>query len=102
MSDIRHKWYDIGLSLHVRRNDLDDLKHSQANNQRKLLTVINIWLTSKLSPVTWETVITAMKSPIVNNKDKAREIHQYLSTGKSNKLLLIITRLSMMVFRLLL
>ena len=87
--DISDKWYDIGLSLQVRRSVLDNLKHNQRDNDDKLFVVINNFLTSQSSLVNWETVITAIESPTVNDKETADLIHQYLSTGKSNKLLLL-------------
>ena len=86
---ISDKWYDIGLSLQVRRNVLDDLKHDQRDNNYKLFAVIGNFLTSQSSPVNWGTVIAAIESPTVNDKETADLIHQYLSTGKSNKLLLL-------------
>ena len=86
---IRDKWYDIGLSLQVRRNVLDDLKHDQKGNGYKLVVVIKNFLTSQSSLVNWETVIGAIESPTVNDKETADLIRQYLSTGKSNKLLLL-------------
>ena len=83
------KWYDIGLSLQVRRNVLDDLKHDQMDNDYKLFAVIDNFLTSQSSLVNWETVIVAIESPTANDKETADLIRQYLSTGKSNKLLLL-------------
>ena len=67
--DNRDKWYKIGLSLQVHCNVLDNLKHSQVNEYDKLVNVINIWLTSQSSPFTWETVITVIDIPSVNNKE---------------------------------
>ena len=87
--DISDKWYDIGLSLQVRRNVLDDLKRNQMDNISKLFAVINNFLTSQSSLVNWETVIGAIESPTVNDKETADLIRQYLSTGKNNKLLLL-------------
>ena len=89
LNDMRDKWYDIGLSLQVRRNILDDLKQSEDSNLTKLLNVCDNWLTTEPSPVMWETVITTIDSLVVNNKSKADLIRQYLSTGKRNKLLLL-------------
>ena len=88
LDDISDKWYDIGLSLQVRRNVLDDLKRNQMDND-KLFAVIENFLTSQSSLVNWETVIAAIESPTVNDKETADLIRQYLSTGKSNKLLLL-------------
>ena len=86
---ISDKWYDIGLSLQVRRSVLDDMKHVQMDNGYKLISVIGNFLTSQSSLVNWETVIAAIESPTVNDKETADLIRQYLSTGKSNKLLLL-------------
>ena len=86
---IREKWYDIGLSLQVRRSVLDEIKQSEDNNYTKLNKLINVWQETQPSPDTWETIITAIESPIVNKKVTADLIRQYLSTGKSNKLLLL-------------
>ena len=84
---IRDKWYDIGLSLQVPRNVLDDLRLSKGDNMDNLDAIIDIFQTTQ--PSMWETVITAIESPIVNDKETADLIRQYLSTGKSNKLLLL-------------
>ena len=83
---IREKWYDIGLSLQLCHNVLDDLKCSPKFNGEKLFAVVDNLLTSQLFSVTWETVITAIESPIVNNKELADLIRHNLSTGKNNRL----------------
>ena len=76
-------WHEIGLSLKVPRNILNCLKRSQESDAIKLSEVIHSWLTTTESHlVTWETVIAAIKSPIVNNIKKATEIHEYLTRGK--------------------
>ena len=66
---------------------MDDLKHNQNDNVQKLIAVIISWNNNEPSTVTWETVINGMKGPIVNNQFIADMIHQYLSGGKSSKLL---------------
>ena len=85
--NIRDKWNEIGLALHVHCNILADLKHLNYSDTFRLLSVINICITQP-SPITWEMVIIAMENPIVNNKEKADLICHYLSAGKSNKLLM--------------
>ena len=95
---IRDKWYDIGLSLQVRRNVLDEIKQSEDNDVTKLEKVTNIWEDTKSSPDTWETMITAMESPVINNKEIADMIRQYLKISKllllSNEVVLLILSLS--------
>ena len=95
---ISDKWYDIGLSLQVRRNVLDEIKQSEDNDVTKLKKVVNIWQDAKSSSTTWETMITAAESPVINNKEIADEIRQYLQFSKllllSNEVILLILSLS--------
>ena len=96
--DISDKWYDIGLSLQVPRNVLNDLRQSEGHNIVKLNKVLNIWNDTKSSTVTWQTVITAMESSVINDKGIANKIHQDLKLSKllllSNEVVLLILSLS--------
>lgn len=53
---------------------------SQKTNVEKLHAVIDNLLTAHPFPVSWETVITAIESPIVNNKELPDLIRQYLTS----------------------
>ena len=86
---IKENWYDIGLSLQVSRHALDDFKRTWNGNEENLNAVIGNFLTSHSSSVNWETVITAIEGFIVNSKETANLIRQYLNTGKSNNFLVI-------------
>ena len=89
LDDICDKWYEIGLALHVHPNFLDDPQLRHCDDTFRLSNIINRWVNHS-SSVTWEMVINAMESPIVKNKAKAEMICHYLSTGKSNKLLMML------------
>ena len=83
LASVSNLWLEIGLSLDVSYNILDCLRLSQESDAIKLSEVIHSWLTTTESHlVTWETVIDAIKGPIVNNIKKANEIYQYLTKGK--------------------
>ena len=83
LADINDKWYEVGVSLKVSQSVLNGLKECEKSNTYKLDQVIESWLTTTESHlVTWETVIDAIKSPIVNNIKKATEIHEHLTRGK--------------------
>ena len=83
LADISNLWHEIGLSLKVPHSILDGLKRSQESDAIKLSEVIHSWLTTTESHfVTWETVITSIKGPVINNNKKATEIHQHLTKGK--------------------
>ena len=82
LADIDDKWYEIGLSLKVGDNVLNGLESEKRKNVIKLNEILQIWITTKSSPVTWDTVITVMKGRLVNNVQKAKEIIEYLTKGK--------------------
>ena len=78
MVDISHQWNIIGIALKVSDNVLEDLQTSEKHSKVKLNTVIRTWFTSQPSPVTWDTVISAIEGRIVNNLAKANEIRDHL------------------------
>ena len=85
LADISHLWPEIGLSLDVSDNVLDGLISCQERDTVKLAKIIDSWLISNTSQphfITWETVIDAIKGPIVNHVIKANALHQYLTKGK--------------------
>ena len=70
----------------MRRKFLDNLKLCQDNDDEKFTEVIKAWKDSRPSPVTWQTVITALESPIIDSKEIADKIRAFV---KSSKLLLL-------------
>ena len=50
----------------------------QRSNTIKLSIVIENWITTTSSPLIWETIIHAVEGPIVNDKNKAKEILEHL------------------------
>ena len=82
LATINHKWYEVGLAFRISDDVLEGLHLERDNNMTKLSKVIKKWIDTKSSPVTWETVISAIEGPIVNNKNKADEIREYLITSK--------------------
>ena len=83
IANIDDKWHEIGLSLNLPRNVLNHLKQRQDSNIIKLSEVIHTWLTTQSLPVTWKTIITAIKGGFVKNKEKADEICKHLGLPMS-------------------
>lgn len=75
-------WYEIGLSLRVHHSVLNNLKCSPGCAYYKLKKVIKNQKESEPSPITWKTVISAIESPIVNNKEIANDIRYNFKYGK--------------------
>ena len=72
-------WYIIGLGLDVPRNVLNGLMVIPHSNTYKLDQVIQTWIDSTDQYlVTWETVLTAIEGPIIDNKNKASQICKFL------------------------
>lgn len=83
LSDISACWYNIGLALRVCSNDLESIKTDiQGDNIIKLNKVIENWITTCSSSVSWQTLIIAIEGPIVNNRQKATEIRDYLDNSQ--------------------
>ena len=80
LANISADWEKIGLALNVSRNDLKSLRQKNIDETIKLSEVIAKWMETESSPVTWETLISAIEGPIVNKKQKGKEIRDYLYT----------------------
>ena len=70
---------------------MEDLKQSDDDNLTKLKKVIDIWKDTKSSSVTWETMITAIESPVIDRKEIADEIRQHLKSSKLSILSLLLS-----------
>ena len=88
----------IGISLMVSHNDLESINQSSINDIEKLSAVIDKWKDLQSSPFTWETVISCIEGPSVNNERKAIEIIQYLSKGNYYLILNIQTNDTVIVY----
>ena len=85
LADIDNKWCEIGLSLKIADSVLNGLKSKNMENILKLDEVLQSWIKTDSSPVTWDTMIAAIEGPLVNNMQKAKQILEYLTKGKLNK-----------------
>ena len=79
LADLSACWETIGIALRVDDNALDTLSRSSDSDTIKLNNVIRTWKSTKSSPDTWETLISAIEGRIVNKKAKADEIRAYLA-----------------------
>ena len=79
LAPIDHNWYHIGLALNVREGILMSLAQSSFSNLTRLSHVVQSWIDTQSMPVTWETVIFAVESPIVNNMTVAANLRDYLT-----------------------
>ena len=82
LADISSRWQTIGLALRVDGNTLSGISRNNAHDSDavKLDIVIETWKSTKSSPYTWETLISAIGGPLVNHQAKVDEIRTYLAS----------------------
>ena len=79
LTDIKHKWNEIGWALEVGRGVLGSCTNSYEEDGNKLATVLESWVDTMVTDVTWETVIAAVEGPIVNHKSTSVRIRDFLA-----------------------
>ena len=68
-------WYNIGLLLHIPHTTLDRFKQTYTDPLELMREMLKHWLDATTDPPpTWEAVITALKSPLVNKKNVAAQL----------------------------
>ena len=66
------KWYRIGLQLGIEGQELNTME--QYDIIRRFSTIFDEWKSRRTSPFTWETILKALKSPLVGENQLAAEI----------------------------
>ena len=72
---VRASWYNIGLQLNVLYTTLDRFRELYSDPSDLLREMLKFWLKTAVDPPpTWETVVTALRSPSVNEKSVAAQL----------------------------
>ena len=83
LQPIQHKWLDLGGVLHIPQQTLNILSQ-YLNPEDGLKAVLQEWMQTKDSILTWETLRDAVAS--VGEKDLSQSInHQYVVVSNSSK-----------------
>ena len=77
LAEIQSQWSTLGTALNVPEEMLPVNQQSVPDNV-KLKATLQAWIDTRSSPVTWKTVMEAVKSPIINNRRVGDEIRKYL------------------------
>ena len=74
-------WYNIGLLLHIPHTTLDRFKQVYTDPLELMREMLKHWLDTTVDPPpTWEAVITALKSPLVNKMNVAAQLESKYCT----------------------
>ena len=68
---VRGSWYKIGLLLDIPHTTLDCFKQNYSDQSDLMCEMLKHWLDTAVDPPSWEAVVTALRSPIVNKKNIA-------------------------------
>ena len=76
-SDISSEWNSVGMELNISMNDRDTLRRDiSLTDTEKLERILNEWRRSETKPVTWRTMLIALKS--LGRQDLIRKVIDYL------------------------
>ena len=80
LNDVRAKWYNIGLQLHVSVGTLDAIKEQYDDLSHCLRETLKTWLKTSPSPPTWSNIVDALRSSTVGEVRLAADLeHKYCS-----------------------
>ena len=72
---VRTSWYNIGLELDIPHTELDWFEQKHSDSSDLLCEVLKYWFKTATDPCpTWEAVVAALRSPIVNEKFIAEQL----------------------------
>ena len=72
---VRASWYNIGLELDIPYTTLDCFKQNYSDQLDLMREMLKHWLKAAVDPCpTWEAVVRALRSPIVNEMNVAEQL----------------------------
>ena len=77
LADVFSEFFGIGLQLGIDESKLKEFEHNYQSAGRRFSEVISYWLRRNTdTPVTWESLITVLKSRSVNQKGLAQSLEE--------------------------
>ena len=77
---VRSSWYNIGLELDIPHTELDNLKEDHSGSSHLMREMLKYWIDKAVVPPTWETVVKALRSGIVDEKFVAKQLESKYCT----------------------
>ena len=75
LHQVRTSWYNIGLQLDIPHTTLDCFKQNYSDQSDLMREMLKEWLKTAVDQhPTWEAVVTALRSPSVNEKSIAAKL----------------------------
>ena len=74
LHDVRTKWYDIGVELKVKISTLKSIDARYDDDKDCLREVITEWLNKANDNVTWESLVDALRTRVIDEPRLAAEL----------------------------
>ena len=81
LAPLAPKYLAVGIRLKVPMNDIAGLYHLPHFNREDLITTLEWWMKNgdKVgSPVSWDTIITAIDSDIIGNYEVVKKVKDFI------------------------
>jgi len=78
---VRDSWYKVGLQLDIPYTELNCFRKMYSDPSDSMCEVLMHWLKTAVDPpATWQAVVNALKSPIVNEVNVAAQLESKYCT----------------------
>ena len=75
LHSVRASWYNIGLELDIPHTELDCFEQCHPDQLVSMREMLKHWLKTAVDPPpTWEAVVNALRSPLVNEMSVAAQL----------------------------
>ena len=82
---VRASWYNIGLEMDISFRELDCFKQNYSDQLELMREMLKHWLKSAVDPPpSWEAVVRALRSPLVNEKHVAEQLESKYCASVQN------------------
>lgn len=78
LAGVAARWRDIGEGLGVNDGDIESLQQSNQRDVNKLSSVLQKWMDTLCSDVSWRKILEVLDSPLVQKKNVADDIRKFL------------------------
>ena len=83
LAPIAQKWKEIGKGLNVAAGPIESVGQSNKRDINKLSDVLQIWMDTWSSLVTWENIIGVVEGAIVAQKNEAQAMRDFLAKDEN-------------------
>ena len=82
---VRAKWYDLGIQLRMETSHLNAIETQHRGNPDKCQRqMLSDWLKTSSPPPTWQKVVDALCSPVIDKKSSAERLrHIYCNPSQA-------------------